>query len=225
MKGYGQYCPIARGAEVFAERWTPIIVRNVHLGCETFTEIHQGAPAMPRSLLAARLSRLTELGVMERRPSPTGRGWRYSLSRSGRELFEVCIALGNWGSRWLEVAPEHLDPYIALWSIARSPERGRLPGRRQVIRFEFPDQRRHRRFWLVIERGEAEVCVRYPGGDEDLVIEAESEAFVRWHMGQLPWARAVASRRIRPTGPRELVRAFLSWAPLSRFANVRSALA
>ena len=70
-----------------------------------------------------------------------------------------------------------------------------------------------------------DLAKRYPGGEEVLVIEAESEAFVRWHMGQLPWARAVASRRIRPTGPRDLVRAFLSWAPLSRFANVRPALA
>src|SRR5262245_13848156 len=55
MKSYGQYCLIARAAEVFAERWTPIIVRNLHLGCQTFTAIHQGAPGIPKSLLAARL--------------------------------------------------------------------------------------------------------------------------------------------------------------------------
>jgi len=223
MKTYGQYCPIARAAEVFAERWTPIIVRNLHLGCQTFTAIQQGAPGIPKSLLAARLLRLTELGVVGRRPSPSGRGWRYSLSRSGAELFEICIALGTWGSRWLELAPEHLDPYIALWSMARSFERGRLPARRLVIRFEFPDQRRHRRFWLLVEQGEAEVCVRHPGDEESLVIEADSEAFVRWRMGQLPWTRAVAAGRIRVTGPRELVRAFLSWGPLSRFAEVRPA--
>src|SRR4029450_8098541 len=39
VRTYGQYCPIARGAEIFAERWTPLIVRNLHLGCETFGEI------------------------------------------------------------------------------------------------------------------------------------------------------------------------------------------
>jgi DNA-binding HxlR family transcriptional regulator len=211
---------------VFAERWTPIIVRNLHLGCQTLTAVQQGAPGIPKSLLTARLLRLTELGVVVRRPSPSGRGWRYSLSRSGAELFEICIALGTWGSRWLELAPEYLDPYIALWSIARGFERGRLPSRRLVIRFEFPDQRRHRRFWLLIEQGEAgeaEVCVRHPGDEETLVIEADSEAFVRWHMGRLPWARAVAAGRIRPTGPRALVRAFLSWGTLSRFAEVRPA--
>jgi DNA-binding HxlR family transcriptional regulator len=223
MKSYGQYCQIARASEVFAERWTPIIVRNLKLGCQTFTTIQQGAPRIPRSLLTTRLQQLTELGVVERRPNPLGRGWLYSLSRSGAELFEICVALGTWGSRWLDLAPEHLDPYIALWSIARSVERGRLPARRLVVRFEFPDQRRHRCFWLLVEQGEAEVCVRHPGDEEDLVIEADSEAFIRWHLGQLPWPRAVAAGRIRTTGPRDLVRAFLSWAPLSRFAHVRPA--
>jgi hypothetical protein len=92
-----------------------------------------------------------------------------------------------------------------------------------VIRFEFPDQRRHRRFWLLLEKGEAGVCIRHPGHEEDLVMEADSDAFVRWHLGRLPWTRAVADGRIRPTGPRELVRAFLSWGPVSGFAGVRPA--
>ena len=39
MRTYGQYCPIARGAEIFAERWTPLIIRNLYLGCETFGEM------------------------------------------------------------------------------------------------------------------------------------------------------------------------------------------
>ena len=51
--------------------------------------------------------------------------------------------------------------------------------------------------------------------------EAESEAFAHWHLGHLPWSRAVATGRISPEGPRELVRAFLSWNPLSGFADVR----
>lgn len=223
MRSYGQYCPIARASEVFAERWTPIIVRNLFLGCRTFTAIQQGAPGIPKSLLAARLMQLSELGVVERRPGPNGRVFRYELTRSGTELFEVCSALGDWGSRWLELAPRHTDPYIVLWSIAHGLDPTCLPAGRLVIRFEFPDQRRHRRFWLLVEQKEAEVCVQHPGHEENLVIEAESEAFALWHMGRLPWARAVAAGRIRPEGPRELVRAFLSWNPLSRFAGVRPA--
>ena len=51
MKGYGQYCPIALAAEVFAERWTPIILRNLMLGCTRFGEILDGAPGLPRTVM------------------------------------------------------------------------------------------------------------------------------------------------------------------------------
>jgi DNA-binding HxlR family transcriptional regulator len=44
MRGYGQYCPVALAAEVFAERWTPIIIRNLMIGCERFGEVLDGAP-------------------------------------------------------------------------------------------------------------------------------------------------------------------------------------
>src|SRR3970282_1642200 len=52
MRTYGQYCPIARGAEIFAERWTPLIVRNLYLGCGSFSEILEGAPGLSRTLLS-----------------------------------------------------------------------------------------------------------------------------------------------------------------------------
>ena len=46
MRTYEQYCPIARAAEIFAERWTPLIVRNIHAGSSTYGEILAGLPGM-----------------------------------------------------------------------------------------------------------------------------------------------------------------------------------
>ena len=43
MRGYGQFCPIALAAEIFAQRWTPIIIRNLYLGCSHFGDILDGA--------------------------------------------------------------------------------------------------------------------------------------------------------------------------------------
>ena len=83
MRTYGQYCPIARGAEVFAERWTPLIVRNLHLGCGNFSEILEGAPGLSRTLLSQRLKQLERLGVVELVPKPDGRGHRYELTSAG----------------------------------------------------------------------------------------------------------------------------------------------
>ena len=190
MRTYGQYCPIARGAEIFAERWTPLIIRNLHLGCETFSEILEGAPGLSHTLLAQRLKQLERLGIVESAPKAHGRGHRYQLTTSGHDLFKVCESLGEWGARWLEIAPENLDPFVALWSMCNALRRDRLPDRRVVIRFDFTGFRAHERYWLLIEHGEAEICKTYPGLDEDLYITAEAEAFVKWHAGQLSWAEA-----------------------------------
>ena len=55
MRTYGQYCPIARTSELLAERWTPIIIRNLLTGCRTFGELLAGAPGISKALLAQRL--------------------------------------------------------------------------------------------------------------------------------------------------------------------------
>ena len=73
MKTYGQYCPIARASEVLAERWTPIILRNLLLGSTT-SEIAAGAPGISRTLLTTRLRELERVGVVWTTPSPSGRG-------------------------------------------------------------------------------------------------------------------------------------------------------
>ena len=71
MRTYGQYCPVARASELLAERWTPIIIRNLLTGCRTFSEIRQGAPGIPTALLARRLGTLERHEIIERTPAPT----------------------------------------------------------------------------------------------------------------------------------------------------------
>jgi len=221
MRTYGQYCPIARGAEIFAERWTPLIIRNVQLGCETFGEILEGAPGLSRTLLTQRLKQLERLGVVESAPKAQGRGHRYQLTSSGHDLFKVCQVLGEWGARWLEIAPENLDPFVALWSMCNALRRDRLPDRRVVIRLDFTGFRPYERYWLLFEQGEPEICKTYSGLDEDLYITADAEAFVKWHAGQLSWAEATRDSRIQLHGPLWLVRAFPSWNGRSMFAHIK----
>jgi DNA-binding HxlR family transcriptional regulator len=221
VRTYGQYCPIARGAEIFAERWTPLIVRNLALGCGSFGEILAGAPGLSRTLLAQRLRQLERLGIVASESKPAGRGRHYELTRAGRDLFKVCVALGEWGARWLEIAPENLDPFVALWSMCHALHRERLPERRVVIRFDFTGRRAPERYWLLVERGDTEICKTYPGFDEDLYVTAEAEAFVKWHAGQLSWAAAVRDRRIQLYGPSWLARAFPTWNARSMFAHLR----
>jgi DNA-binding HxlR family transcriptional regulator len=220
VRTYGQYCPIARGAEIFAERWTPLIIRNLYLGCGSFTEILEGAPGLSRTMLSQRLKQLEGLGVVESATKPDGRGHHYKLTSSGRELFTVCKSLGEWGARWLEIAPENLDPFVALWSMCKALRRDRLPDRRVVIRFDFTGRRRQERYWLLIELADTEICKTYPG-PEDLYVTAEAEAFVKWHAGQLTWTQATREDRIQLHGPSWLMRAFPTWNARSMFAHIR----
>lgn len=220
MKAYQQYCPIARGAEIFAERWTPLIIRNLFLGCETFTEIREGAPGIPKTLLSQRLRMLTYEAVVETRRNASGRGSTYHLTDMGRELVDVCLALGNWGAKWLEVGPQHLDARVVLWSIARLIDRGQMPEPRIVIRFDVSDAERANQFWLVIEREAVEVCSRNPGFEERLVVTTTANWLAQWHMGHISLAEAQRRRLIDVAGPRGLVRAMATWG-LSPFAHIK----
>jgi DNA-binding HxlR family transcriptional regulator len=221
VRTYGQYCPIARGAEIFAERWTPLIVRNLYLGCDSYSDILEGAPGLSRTLLSKRLKQLERLAIVHSVPKPDGRGCRYQLTSSGRELFKVCGTLGEWGARWLEIAPQHLDPFVALWSMCNALRRDRLPKRRLVIRFDFTGRARKERYWLLIEHGDTEICKTRPGFDEDLFVTADAEAFVKWHAGQLTWIDATRSGRVQLHGLSWIVRAFPTWNARSAFAHIR----
>ena len=109
MRTYGQFCPIARGSEILAERWTPIILRNLLLGCRTFNEIAAGAPGLSRALLARRLRELERAGVVEIRPKPNGRGSVYEPTPAGRDLAGVLESIGGWAERWTELTDDHAD--------------------------------------------------------------------------------------------------------------------
>lgn len=168
-----------------------------------------------------RLKQLERLRVVESAAKLDGRGHHYKLTSAGDDLFAVCQSLGEWGARWLEIAPEHLDPFVALWSMCNALRRDRLPDRRVIIRFDFTSRPRRERYWLLIELGDTEICKTNPGFDEDLYITAEVEAFVKWHAGQLTWAQATVAGRIQLEGPPWLVRAFPTWNARSMFAHIR----
>ena len=70
MRGYGQFCPVAKGAEVFAERWTPLVLRELLCGSTHFNDLRRGVPLMSRTLLSLRLKQLEEIGVVKRMSGP-----------------------------------------------------------------------------------------------------------------------------------------------------------
>ncbi len=216
MRTYGQYCPIARASELLAERWTLIIVRNIVLvGCRTFNEIADGAPGLSRGLLSKRLRELEHAGVIEIRAKPDGPGSTYEPTQAGRELAEVMLALQRWGSKWVELTPEQAHPGVVLWAwVTLYLDRARFPKRRVLVRFDYPTlSGPGSRSWLLIERGDAEICEKYPGGEEHLVVVVNDPvAFARWHLGDIEWGDALRSGAIQITGSPSLARALPTWS-------------
>jgi DNA-binding HxlR family transcriptional regulator len=222
MRTYGQYCPIARASEVLATRWTPLILRNLLLGATTFTEIADGAPGIPRTLLASRLRELERSGVVARTAQPGHRGSAYHLTEAGEALRPVMFVLGSWGERWMELAPEHLDPGVVLdswrrWYLAEEA----LPPTRVVVRFDFPDRtRKSNQLWMIFDGPRTEVCRNFPGYLEDVVVTVDSRTLAEWHLGRADWLDALRSGHIAVAGPPRLARALPTWNRRSGWAKV-----
>ncbi len=213
MKTYRQYCPIARASEILAERWNPLIIRNLMFGADTFSELARGVPAMSRSMLIKRLGEMQTAGIVAKTPKRNGHGHQYFLTDAGKDLVDVIGSLGSWGERWVEVTSEHSDPGFALWAWCQVQMDGsQLPEKRTVIAFAFPDQPpTNRYYWFLIEKGEAEMCYSDPGDDPALEVEADSLPFVNWHRGTLEWSQAVRTGQIRLRGSRDLARSLPEW--------------
>jgi len=225
MKGYGQFCPVAVAAEVFAQRWTPLIIRELCSGRSHFNAIHRGIPLISRTLLAERLRWLETSGVVSSAAPGRGRVREYRLTEAGAEFRSVIDALGNWGQRWsVRVDPHNLDPDFLMWQLHHRLAIDRLPEHRVVVLFSFSGVPRKRRgphnFWLMLERPEVELCLTDPGHEVDLYVEADLRAFALVWLGDAPLSSALHDRSIRLSGPRKLIQAFPQWLLLSRFAGV-----
>lgn len=218
MKAYGQYCPIARASELLAERWTPIIIRNLLNGCSTFGEIRQGAPGIPKALLADRLVTLERCGIITAEPNPRTRGHRYQLTEKGWGLKSVCDAMGSWGAKWLDLEPDDLDPAYALWATCKLVDMAKVPRNGVVVRVDLADEP-DQRYWMLLQPPRAELCSSYPGRAEDLVVSTDTETLARWNLRQISLDEARRAGRFEMVGLPSLARAFVSWIRPSPFAE------
>lgn len=212
--GYGQYCPISRALDVLGERWSLLIVRDMLVGATRFNDLARGLPGLSRSLLAKRLRQLERAGVVER-----VRG-EYLLTRSGRELEPIVFGIGAWGARWTFGDPERdeLDAELLVWWIHKGLDVSGFPGKRQVFRIRFSDDRRS--FWIVVESGSPSVCLTDPGYEVDVTIASDVASLYQVWLGRLSLKDAVRSGRLAFEGPGALTRRMPAALRLSPVAPV-----
>ena len=95
----GQVCSIAKALEVVGERWSLLIVRDVMNGNRRFGELQRGL-GVARNVLSARLQRLVEEDILERRPYQSSpERYEYFLTEKGLDLWPALVALLAWGDR------------------------------------------------------------------------------------------------------------------------------
>jgi DNA-binding HxlR family transcriptional regulator len=217
MRTYAQYCPIVRAVELLGDRWTLLIVRDMLIGASRFNEISRGLPGLSRALLSRRLRQLLSAGLIVR----TSEG--YALTAAGEDLRPLVFGLADWGARYAfgDPQPEELDPELLMWWM-----HGRIDTsdftRRAVIQIEVSDRRK--KYWLVLEPGEASVCYTDPGFDIDAVLISDITTLYRMWEGEIELREAMRAGTIDLSGARWILRGFPDWLQLSPVApHVRAA--
>ncbi len=222
MKGYGQFCPIAKASEVLGERWTNLIIRELGAGSESFSDLRRGMPLISPTLLSSRLKSLEHSGVVERQDSDGH--IRYRLTRAGEELTPIIAQLGIWGHRWVrsDLAEKDLDPSLLVWDIHRNIDTGLFTGERTTINIEFSDHTSAMRFWwLVVRDDDVDVCLKDPGYEVDLKITTDLRTLTAVWMGDMTLMKALRERLIELAGDSALKKNISAWFGTSYFADVK----
>lgn len=225
MPEYGSFCPVALASEVVADRWTPLILRELVLGNTRFNDIARGLPGISRSLLVQRLKHLERKGVIDTLPLRTGRGSEYHLTQAGKDLEPVLLSLGSWAVRWMysELDSADVEATSLMWWLHRRVDRQQLSRERVVVQFDHTAPMR-RSYWLVVEDHDASVCLQDPGYDVDAVVTCTTPALGRVFSGGESWASAVRRGAIDVAGPRRIANALPGWFLWSPWAaDVRDA--
>ena len=224
MKGYGQFCPIAKASEVLGERWTNLVIRELIAGSESFNDLRRGLPLISPSLLSSRLKSLERAGVVRR--TTNGKSVSYGLTESGAELKPIIMQLGVWGHRWArsDLSGDDLDPSLLMWDIHRNLDAGFFSAERTVLLFEFSDYTsKYRRWWLVIKGGDVDVCLKDPGNQIELHIMTDVKTLTGVWMGDLSLGQALRNKLIIVTGEDDLKRGMSAWLGTNYFADVKPA--
>ncbi|GAA2553346.1 winged helix-turn-helix transcriptional regulator [Winogradskya consettensis] len=204
-RAYGQFCGVAKGLTIIGERWALLIVRDLLVGPRRYTDLRKGLPAIPTNVLSSRLKELEGDGVIRRRAmAHPDRAVVYELTEYGRELEDVVIHLGRWGSQSLTTPADGevvtTDSLImALRTTFRAEE---ATGVHLGFQVNVGDITIHAR----VDGADLLVAVGELAG-ADLVVDTGPQ--IRAIMaGELSPARAVADGDVRLTGDAALLDVF-----------------
>ena len=94
-------CPVAYSLDIFGDRWTLLVIRDLFLGRTRFKEFAASPEGIPTNILTERLERLLARGIIEQIPAEDGtKRLAYRLTKKGKALGRVLRAMRDWGLAW-----------------------------------------------------------------------------------------------------------------------------
>jgi DNA-binding HxlR family transcriptional regulator len=225
---YAQFCPVAKASEVIGERWMLLVLRELVSGASSFTELQRGLGHISPSVLSSRIRTLTEHGIIERVQRGTGKAGHYRLTRAGSELGPIIHSIGSWGQRWVRsrMSRDELDVELLMLHIGRNLDARAFPKDHAVVSFVFSDlYGASRRWWLLLEGGDTELCNEYPGRIDDVTLTCTLRTMAEVFNGDISLRAALAEGRLEIAGPRKLASPVQRWLGLSPFASAALARA
>jgi DNA-binding HxlR family transcriptional regulator len=202
---YPQFCAIARAAEVVGERWTILIIRELFLGKQRFSDLRRRLSGVSPSVLSERLLTLEQRGLVTKSDlAPPAASVVYELTAAGRGLGPVLMALAEWGSHYLlPIRPgEQLDPdrlRFGLFAFARKTATAA-----QCVELRIRGASGEPPVTLVARGGPSGTKLsEAPADDALLVIEGEALDLVALALGAQEGRDAVKQGRVKIlAGPR-----------------------
>lgn len=158
---YRLLCPIARALDRVGDRWTLLILRDLHAGPARFTELQQGLPGMASNLLTSRLRQLQDDGLIRHQAGEHGTRL-YELTQEGEATAPLLYALGNYGSRFAPAGdirrPGNLRTIVV--NLRESMRHSAVAGDNAHVELVVDDE------FFAVRIDDGEVAVRYAADPE-----------------------------------------------------------
>jgi len=225
MLEYGQFCPVAKAAEILGEKWTLLIIRELLQGSTRFSQIQRALSRISPTVLNKRLDSLQGAGLVVRKRIPDQRGNEYQLTEAGRELFPIVLQIAQWGMRWArgQLSDSELDVNLLMMDVERRLDTNKLPGGQTVLKFRFTDLKRYGEWWIKVKGDEVDLCTEDPGHDVDVYFTTDLRTMTEVWMGDLSVKRAQSERKLNIVGPSAYLRNLEGWLGLYLLSEIRPA--
>ncbi|WNC70789.1 helix-turn-helix domain-containing protein [Thalassotalea psychrophila] len=219
---YGQFCPIAKATEIIGEKWTILIIRELLMGGNRFSELQRGLSLISPTLLTKRLNSLELQGLLIKKRVSGQKGYQYFPTNACKQLLPIIKSLGDWGMCWARnnLSEKDYDVELLMVYLKRSIVLDKLCGDETVLKFHFQDIEQTPNWWLVAQQDNVDLCVKDPGKEVDVYFTTKVKTMADIWMGDTTYKKAIKTKQLTLIGHKALTQNVSQWMSNSMFTDI-----